>query len=181
MRHEVSRLLELEPFFLDTETTGLGRDDEIVDISIVDFSGRVLFDNLIKPLNGIPSGATGVHGISDETVRTAYRWKDYWPEIQSLLSGKVLGIYNEEFDVRLIQQSCRLNNIRWKSPFQSSFCIMKLFARYFGQWDDYHQSYTWQNLERARSYFSITLKNTHRALDDALLAREVFLSMSSSK
>ena len=34
---------------LDTETTGLGDSDVIIQISIIDLDGNVLMDSLIKP------------------------------------------------------------------------------------------------------------------------------------
>lgn len=34
---------------LDTETTGLGHTAELVELAIVDTTGKVLFDELVKP------------------------------------------------------------------------------------------------------------------------------------
>lgn len=42
---------------LDTETTGLGFDDEIVEISIIDCAGYVLLNTLVKPSKSIPEAA----------------------------------------------------------------------------------------------------------------------------
>ena len=47
---------------LDTETTGLYDDAEIVEISIIDENGGVLLDTLVKPLKPIPAEATAIHG-----------------------------------------------------------------------------------------------------------------------
>jgi len=39
---------------LDTETTGLGDDDEIVQIAIIDgFTGKVLLNEKLKPIKSI--------------------------------------------------------------------------------------------------------------------------------
>ena len=46
------------PVYLDTETTGLDEQSEIVEISLIDSDGSVLLDTLVKPLERIPAGAT---------------------------------------------------------------------------------------------------------------------------
>lgn len=43
--------------FLDTETTGLDGNAEIIDIALVDRDGAVLLDTLIRPTRPIPWGA----------------------------------------------------------------------------------------------------------------------------
>jgi len=60
-------------FFLDTETTGLWRGDgaELVEVALMDETGKVWVDTLVKPEKPIPSGATAVHGITDDMVKDA--------------------------------------------------------------------------------------------------------------
>ena len=43
---------------LDTETTGLDNQAEIVEISIIAQQGQVVLDTLVKPLRPIPADAT---------------------------------------------------------------------------------------------------------------------------
>jgi len=66
-------LLLKEPIFLDTETTGLDNRAEIIEISIVDYQGKVLFDELVKPMRTIPIEATRVHGITNDDIKY---WRD---------------------------------------------------------------------------------------------------------
>ena len=54
--------------FLDTETTGLGPEAEMCDLGIVDGSGRILFNSLIKPTKPIPADVSLVHHITNEMV-----------------------------------------------------------------------------------------------------------------
>ena len=42
-------VLELQPIFLDTETTGTGQTDRIIQIGIVDAQGETLFQSLVNP------------------------------------------------------------------------------------------------------------------------------------
>jgi len=47
-------IIALKPFYIDTETTGLTRTDEIVEFSIVDYDGTELYSKLVKPVQSIP-------------------------------------------------------------------------------------------------------------------------------
>ncbi|NDD11792.1 MAG: hypothetical protein EB072_03880 [Betaproteobacteria bacterium] len=64
------------PVFLDTETTGLSPSsgDKIVEIAIVDGSGRILLNSLVDPGRAIPWHATNVHGITDITHPSIHRF-----------------------------------------------------------------------------------------------------------
>ena len=44
---------------LDTETTGLGPRDRVVEISCIDRDGNVLVDSLVNPGIAIPAASTG--------------------------------------------------------------------------------------------------------------------------
>ncbi len=73
------KVIENRPIYLDTETTGLERSDEIIEISIVDDEGQVVFDSLVKPSQPIPADSTRIHGITDADVLGARSWPVVWP------------------------------------------------------------------------------------------------------
>jgi DNA polymerase-3 subunit epsilon len=162
-----------EHVFLDTETTGVDSDAEIVEIAIVDAAGNDLVNTLIRPTIKIPVEASNVHGITDHDVESAPTWLEVWPEIRSAIENRYVGIYNAEFDTRLIRQSHIKAGGEWEPLGSMVLCIMKLYAKFHGEWDSYYGSYTWQSLEDAGMQCGIDIPNTHRAKDDALLAREV--------
>jgi DNA polymerase-3 subunit epsilon len=159
-----------EPVYIDTETTGLDRSAEIIEIAIVDHDGSILFDELVKPLRPIPSSATAIHHITNEMVANAKSWAVLWPTIRSILFGRVIGFYNEEYDMRMIQQTHQNFGLAWKENFQT-FCVMKLYAQFVGQWDPRRRSYKYHRLEDAGRESRIPLPNSHRAADDTLLTR----------
>src|SRR4030067_3387228 len=80
--------IQRNPLYLDTEPTGLGDMDEIVEISILDHDGSLLFDSLVRPSRRIPPDAIAIHGITDELVRGAPRWLDIAPEVEALLKER---------------------------------------------------------------------------------------------
>ncbi|HQF69216.1 MAG TPA: hypothetical protein PL171_06005, partial [Anaerolineaceae bacterium] len=54
IRESARQILALKPVYLDTETTGIGSVDEIVEISVIDHDGAQLFSKLVKPTRPIP-------------------------------------------------------------------------------------------------------------------------------
>jgi DNA polymerase-3 subunit epsilon len=173
--------LELHPVYLDTETTGTDRSSEIIEICILDHDGTLLFDSLVKPVGTIPLQTTKIHGITNEMVKTAPPWYNVWPDIEALLKSRSVGIYNAEFDLRMIQQTHARYRMPWRpAVLASSFCIMKLYAQFYGDWDAMRGSYRWQSLDAAGRQSKIPLRNTHRAYDDTLLAREVLNAIASA-
>jgi len=102
-------LIERQPVYLDTETTGIGPNDNIVEIAVIDDDGYTLIDTLVKPVGTISTETIRIHGITDEMVRASPRWMEVWDQVEPVLSGRFVGIYNAEFDLRLIQQSHNLN------------------------------------------------------------------------
>src|SRR5581483_966548 len=67
--------------YLDTDTTGLGRAAEIVDIAIVDSVGRILFNSLVRPSRSMPPDVVAIHGITDELVAGSPTWPELYPEL----------------------------------------------------------------------------------------------------
>ncbi|MGH7599625.1 MAG: 3'-5' exonuclease [bacterium] len=170
-----------KPVYLDTETTGLEKYDQIVEICVLDFNGSVLVDSLVKPTNKIPVGVTKLHGITDEMVKAAPTWPEIWPAVQAALTGRHVAIYSADYDMRVMKQSHRHHAMRWKLKGANFFCIMKLYAQFRGEWDNYHGSFRWHKLEEAGRQCKIELPNAHRAKADALLARAVLHYVAESK
>ena len=156
-----------KPVFLDTETTGLHNTAEIVEISVVNYDGSVLLETLVKPAHSIPWEVIRVHGITDEMVVEAPWWTDVWPEVKKNLQGRYVGIYNADFDIRMMKQSHDLNGMSWEMSEVRYFCMMKLYAQFYG-------SGRWQKLESAGRQCGLALPNTHRAKDDTLLVHAIF-------
>jgi len=173
------QLMDHAPLFLDTETTGIDNNAEIVEIAIVDYQGEVVYDSLVKPVHVIPPDAIKVHGITNEDVLNAPSWPETWPHVRSILENHLVGMYNSEYDIRLMQQSCKINNLPWEDVFES-FCVMKLFAQFAGEWNEYRQSFRWFSLEKAAIRCDITLPTLHRAAADTSLTRSVFLCIGES-
>lgn len=166
--------LLMDPVFLDTETTGMGPRDEIVEIAILDKNGNTLYESLVQPTRKIPADAIWIHGITDDMVAGAPAWPQVWSEVEELLSTRHVGIYNAEFDLRLFGQSHRLHGLAW-GGLPNPFCIMKLYADFYT-----YGAGRYQKLEVAGRQCGIPLPNSHRARADTALALAVFQRIAAS-
>jgi DNA polymerase-3 subunit epsilon len=173
-------IIALDPVYLDTETTGLKGDAEIVEICVLDSDGSVLMESLVRPTGRISYEARQVHGITDAMVQDAPAWPDVWPAVEKALTGRAVAIYNAEFDQRLMMQSHARRRLRWTFPMSEVFCIMLLYAQYRGEWNARYGNYRWHSLDMAQIQCGLTLPNAHRAKADALLARAVLQHMAGT-
>jgi len=166
--------LNLKPLYLDTETTGIGPGAELVEICVIDDFEQVILNSLVKPMQRIPPEATQIHGITNEMVRAAPSWVEIWPQVTAVLDNRLVGVYNADFDARLIKQTLYRYRLSWQSkPNTQFFCIMKLYAQFRGEWNSAYRDYRWYSLERAGLFSNIALPNSHRAFDDTRLARAI--------
>ncbi|MEZ4725745.1 MAG: 3'-5' exonuclease [Caldilineaceae bacterium] len=173
--------LQMQPLFLDTETTGVRSSAEIIEICLLDHNGEVLLDSLVRPRLSIPPESTRIHGITDAMVATAPTWGELWPQVQTLLDRRPIGIYNADFDLRLMKQTHQQGGLLWPQIHFDPFCIMRIYAQFYGEWDIHRNAYRWQSLEKAGQRFHIPLPNSHRAKDDALLARAVLQQIAAAE
>lgn len=162
-------ILAAKPIYLDTETTGLGKDAEVIELAVVDHEGKVLIDQLFRPADKIPLEASKIHHITDEMVAKKPVWGIYWPTIRGIFFGKTICMYNADFDTRIILQSNQRYGIR-REPL-TNFCVMKLYAQFRAEWDQQRNQYRWFRLEQAGMDAKIPIPNSHRAIDDTLLTR----------
>jgi len=131
---------------LDTETTGLDRQAEIIQVGLLSGQGEVVFDSLIKPLRPIPWQTTQIHHITDRMVAYAPTFPQIYHQLNYALSGKTLIIYNASFDLRMLRQSCEIHRLR---PFfiQGYDCAMQKYAVFAGQRNANGRGYKAQRLQ----------------------------------
>jgi DNA polymerase-3 subunit epsilon len=170
-------IIRQQPVYIDTETTGLEKTDEIIEISIVDYDGKLLFTSLIKPSRPIPSEAQRIHHITNKDVASSQAWPIVWPSIRSFLYGRTVAAYNTPFDLRMMQQSHSRYNLPWRESLKS-VDVLTIFSEFRGVYDPMHRSMKLFRLEEAGAFFKIPLMNTHRSEADALLVRAVLHSIA---
>lgn len=158
---------------LDTETTGLRHDAEIVQIAVIAPSGMVLLDTLVKPVRPIPWDATAIHHITNEMVADAPSFLAIAPDLREAISGLRVVIYNADYDERLLQQSALACG--WKDYdlpiFGADYTdAMEMYSQWVGEWSVRNSNYRWQRLPGG----------DHSALGDARACLAIIQQMATS-
>jgi len=153
----------LRPVFLDTETTGLGSNDQIVEIAVLDFDDHVLLDTLVRPYVPISPQAMAIHGITAADAGGGMAFREVWRKLTPILAKYPVVIYNASFDLRLLQQTASASGVRYQAP-RAVHCAMGLYAALHGK----------ASLEKAARNQGVTLPPAlHRAAADAELTRRL--------
>lgn len=163
-----------EDLILDTETTGLGSDAEIVEASLIGaISGEVYLDTLIRPLAPIPPDATEIHGITDQDVESAPTWSEVYHQFCELVTGRTVHIYNSSYDVRLVNQTSDLYGL--DRPVFETRCVMHRYANLWREEKDYGRGWRWQSLTNAVAQQGIDVSEleAHRARSDCEMTRRL--------
>ena len=166
-------------FVLDTETTGLGPNDEILQIAIIDQQGNTLLDQLINPGSAISPGAARVHGITETQVATAPVFKQLYIPLVKLLAGQAVIAYNMDFDWRMLQQTAARNGLP-DIRIGKRDCAMKQYAKFKGKRHGSGRGYVWHKLANALLQEGLTVSNAHNALGDAQMTLALVRKMAES-
>jgi DNA polymerase III subunit epsilon len=172
-----ARELFRQPNFytMDTETTGLGGDDRIVQIGIIDKHGATVLDTLVQPGRAVPPDVTRIHGITDAMLVDAPTIADLYGALSGVLAGADVVAYNMDFDWRMLLQS--LNGL--PAPrVRAQHCAMKQYARYAGALSRRYGDYRWHKLAVACAQESIRVQDTHSALGDVRLTLALLQTMA---
>jgi DNA polymerase-3 subunit epsilon len=155
--------------FLDTETTGLSpRFHSIVELAIVDERGWTVMNTLVDPERTIPPDASAIHGITDAMLADAPTLEDLWPQVERVVAGAHIVIYNANFDTKFFPD--------YLGCAGAISCAMKAFARVQGVWNPRYNDYKWHKLSVAASHVGyVWTGDAHRALADALACRSVWI------
>lgn len=162
--------------FLDTETTGLGPNAEIIDLAVLDLDGNALIDTLIAPSIPIPAESSRIHGIVDADVRDAPSWRDVYPELAAVIRQRPVVVYNASFDQGMIAACCRAYDCE---PVRTEWhCAMQQYARYVGERSSHKRTrFRLHKLGDAVTAFGFPA-GTHRARSDAMACRNLVLALA---
>ena len=154
---------------LDTETTGLDIYSEVVEVSIIDATGAVRLDTLVRPHGPVPSDASDVHGLTADKLKDAPTWPEVQPGVaRLLLECERLIVYNYEYDWRLMGQTNALWDIAWPVGVVMGQCLMLTYAQC--RKEPHHRrphQYRWHRLTDAYTHETgKEPEGAHRALGD---------------
>lgn len=151
---------------LDTETTGLTHEDDLLQVSIIGFDKQVLFDEYIKPTNATEwPEAMAVNGITPEMVKDCKTIDERREEIQKIIDEAELIIgYNIFFDLEMLESK----GITWRGRGPKRvYDVMETFAEIYGEWNAYYGNYKWQKLSKCADYYGYEWEvDAHNSLGD---------------
>ena len=110
--HAARSFIAQSPVIFDTETTGLDKTDEVVEIACVDIDGNVLMNALVKPTCSVSDGARAVHGIGDDQLAASRSMGD----LAHISKGCSPTAWSWPMGSTSISDSCANRCGRWVAP-----------------------------------------------------------------
>jgi DNA polymerase III subunit epsilon len=169
--HAISTLQALANrnlIIFDTETTGLGKGNEIIEIAFVDIDETTLFSSRVRPIKAkMTESAQKVHGICIDDLADCRTFGEIWPDIEYIVQQSVLLSYNGAFDASMIRRS--LDACGVEAPCITCTCIMRIVQAWFSAEDPLKLSEACERLGIDASQYG----QCHGALADALAASAV--------
>jgi hypothetical protein len=123
--------LNTAPLYLCTKTTGSGKSDQLIELSILDSEQRVLFHSQILPTVAID--AENRHGINLTGLLQRPKWPALVAKVMELLKGRKIIIFNALFETRILKQTSIAYGlgIDWVDSLEVN-CAMYLAANAYG-------------------------------------------------
>ena len=165
---------------LDTETTGFDpkTGDRLIEVGCIEIedllpTGRT-FHRFVNPERSIPEGAIKVHGITDDKVRDAPKFREIVVDLMEFIGDAPVIAHNANFDRAFIDHECGLcghvviDQSRW---IDTLALAQKRFPGMANSLDALCK----------RFKVSLTERTLHGALIDARLLAEVYLELKGGK
>ena len=161
---------------LDTETTGVDKAAEILQLSILNGAGDVLMNEYFHPLHTASWwGAQQVNHISPAMVAGKPSLSARKRDIEALLHGAyVIAGYNLPFDIRMLGQ----NGIWLPSKAKVRYLdLMRPFSATYGERNEKTGRYKWQKLITCAKYYGYEEAGWHDSLADTRATLYCFWKM----
>lgn len=158
---------------LDTETTGLSNNDEVVELSILDNMGNEIYHSLFNPETPISYSAANVSHISMAEVSWAPKFGDEWEKIKEIIGDRYIIAHNITFDKRLMTQTAiryGATKVECDKLFNNCVDSMDIFQKYAGK----------MKLQVACDKLGLNINQTHRASDDCVMILYVFDALGNT-
>lgn len=187
--------LSPDTIIFDTESTGLGDGQEIIEITIMETSGRVLLDTLVKPSKPIPEESTAFHGITDAMVANAPTWPEVHDRVIEAFVGRTVLAYSIGFDLQLLRSMAKMHGLDMPAETVNAEhivmleggtvvqCVMRAYAVLWHESTTSERStggYRWKKLTDACHAQGIDASGAHRAKADCEMTLSLIKAMASS-
>lgn len=154
--------------FLDTETTGLSKEDRLCQLAYI--YDNVVVNELFNPGRKIDIGAMSIHHITEDMIADKGDFKDsvHYEALQSLLNeeNSIFVAHNAQFDIGMVE--------REGITVPRHICTKKIAQYLNADNPDISRA----SLQYLRYYYGITTEATaHDAFGDITILKEVFYKL----
>lgn len=154
--------------YIDTETTGLADEDELLSVSIINNEGKCLYHSLIKPQNKTSwSSVESINGITPEMVAHAPSFDYIKEHLANMFRGRHVVAYNMAFDGHFLQEPLQTAS--------SIHCAALAYAEFNGEWKEEEKRYKRIKLIDAINTISPDFAfQAHNSLEDCRALKKVW-------
>lgn len=96
----INSLTKSNYLIMEMTTTGSSDNDEILELTIIDLDGKLLYQNRFKPQ------VVKFKKYTYHFTTPMYLWKNEWNKIKDILNEKIILVPNTIYAKRLINQTC---------------------------------------------------------------------------
>lgn len=149
--------------FIDTETTGTSaKSCRIIEVGLIRVEKNHVVDtyaSLIDPETPLPPFITAITGISSQQLCKAPQFAQSYRDFKHLLSNAIFIAHNASFDYSFVSSELMHLEIPFCMP---KLCTVRLSRKLY-------PTYKSHSLDSLIARHDLSVKNRHRALDDANL------------
>lgn len=154
----------MEFIFLDVETTGFDKhSDRIIEVGLVKWRDKEIietFESLVNPGKPIPREITLLTGITPEAVSTAPKFEEICEKVTAFIGDLPVVGHNIGFDTAFL----RGHGVKISGPELDTVELAQMLLLK-------ESSYS---LEILMKKYGVTIRGSHRALDDTITTVEFF-------
>ena len=169
---ERRKLAETDYVVFDLETTGAKtppcRITEIGAYRIKNGAIAGEFHTLVNPETPIPPFMTQLTGISNQMVRNAPKFSEIASDFLDFIGDSVLVAHNASFDIRFLNHEIGRVYENYRVA-NAHLCTVQLSRKLLPHIANHR-------LHTVAEYYSIFIKNRHRASDDAFATAKIFVN-----
>lgn len=171
--NEEENLIKRE-IILDTETTGLGNSDRIVEISMIEMidgikTGRN-FHKFLNPETAISKKAIEIHKITNEFVEHCPKFTEIAEDLIKFIGESTIIAHNSNFDMRMLNNE--LERCGWEKYSKIRFIDTLEIARHLFPGEKNNQDALCQRFQINNSTRAET--GIHSAAEDTALLYQIY-------
>jgi len=179
----------------DIEGTGLEDDAEIIEITIMDMTGKVLLDTFVKPSKPIPEATSQYNGITNAMVADAPTWPQVHDLVMAALKGRTALAYSFGYDYAMLRSMADRNGCSFPAETLSSEhiimleggtvfqCVMRAYAVLWQEQTSKANNtggYRWKKLTDACNAQGVEVVGAHRSKADCDMTLGLIKAMAKN-